>query len=197
MQVYVFATGTVEEYSLTYALRLIEQGLARVADGTEPQPETPAVKPEVRLAALENAVFGVEVRGDDLTYTTTSGKYVDADDGTLKDATGFNATSLINVSGKAKLMFPFPYYSASTQRLLKIGYAFYDNDEEYLCGYVYIADITVHTEDVKITVPANAKYARFTVDTAIHSTNFYVADVDVLTLKQYVDAAIDAATQPS
>lgn len=99
-------------------------------------------------------------------YTTIEGKAVRYSDGKLVASTAFAATNFINISGITTLLYSrlFSTYSTTQQT----GLAFYDANEDYISGAAIGNNAeTPHYEITEISVPANAVYVRFTVNTNI------------------------------
>ena len=104
----------------------------------------------------DSDVSGEVSRALTMTYTTTSGKYVNRNDGTLvSDSSGSpSAISNIPVIAGDTLML----YVSKVLYVGNRGYAFYDVDGNYISGLGYTANTLTYT----ITVPDKAAYFAFT-----------------------------------
>lgn len=206
MTVYIYKTGETVQLEDSYALRLIEQGEA-YATGTDTGADTsPLPAPEARLAALEEAVFGVDIKGEELDMDNehvTDGVFINPSNGStyevqeeqIEGGENYFATGWIDVSGCEKLFCTLPVINRGDPVISAIpaGGAFYDANKTFISGVAYAREYIDETElrDTLISVPAGAKYLRLTwIPPVTDGYSLAAWAGDKTTLREYIDSRL-------
>ena len=92
-----------------------------------------------------------------------TGIYIDENDGSEQEQSTWSATDFLEIEGNA-IFFTGTFLQYSSN----IYNAFYDADKNYISRY------TLPTNpDNGVTIPANAKYVRFSCRTNLYQSNHY------------------------
>ena len=104
--------------------------------------------------------------------TVTDGKAIKYSDGTL-NTSSLSYTDYVNVSGISEIIYP-RILSTSTSSSFIIGMAFYDSGKTYISGQVALKNQAQFGFSMtRISVPANAVWARFTWSSSLQSIMVY------------------------
>lgn len=137
-----------------------------------------------------NTINNINVKGTDMIFSVIGeNAYINYNDGlpsTVSTATMW-VTDYIYVSPDSKYMYS---ETCTLYRTLPVGWACYDSEKQFLEGTAYNQTPSPEVQNTIITLPSNARYVRFTIDESIVGNNFYIAPVETLTIKEYIDSKL-------
>lgn len=143
-----------------------------------------------KASTVEDKVYILTEKATDMTdsmlmVTGTEGKAVSVITGKLANTTSSIATNFVNVEGLPYIIYQRGLYPAATTNM---GMAFYSaaNENSFISGQAYkTSQADYGYEETKLTIPAGAKYARFT---------YYIALRDEFYIKVPMKAVTDKET---
>ena len=113
----------------------------------------------IRDKTSENSVLNT------YNFTVIDGKCIKSTTGAETTASSQSCTDYIDIEGLSYITYNRRFTSSTSST--NPGMAFYDSSKNYIIGQRFGIDDTARTEATTLAVPANAKYARFTLTTAM------------------------------